>query len=338
MEIQKTGSTKLKELFSGAINKCSSNVYWLSSASEGFSFYTSDIKTVRAHGVLPSDNTKLSYQMKPQFRCGAHHSDFEHLDTCLSSTAANVVYLTLLRNPVERVVSEFVHLKGGHPFRESGAWTTFQPSACNQTSFEQLHIPLNGDLQTKYKDLRSAINKEHTIEWRNHSALFTDFLEGGPASILLNAWVQLGESNPANNRMARHLAGPYTCEEDMSNSLLFQKAWLIKSAIHNLKTRFIYGLQDDLAFSIPKMNCEVQCLLNKIRPHDHYIRNCFSMDVSQIMTASGNTGEFNPDQGGHYKISATTQALILRHNHIDKTLFEFATEKNSVLRWCTEMC
>mmetsp|Transcript_29166 Transcript_29166/g.43137 ORF Transcript_29166/g.43137 Transcript_29166/m.43137 type:complete len:426 (-) Transcript_29166:463-1740(-) len=341
LEIQKTGSTKLRELFSGAINECSSQEYWLSSASEGFFFYTSDIKTVRSNGVPPHLNKNRSTLriLMPRFNCVAHHSDFENLDACLSSTAANIIYLTFLRNPVERVVSEFVHLRGNHPFREAGAWTTFQPSACNQTSFEQLHIPLDRDLQSKYIFfLRSEINKNITIDWSNHSALSTDFFEGGPASRLLHAWVKLGESNPANNRMARHLAGPYTCEEDIRQSLFFQKEWFVKSAVHNLKTRFIYGIQDDLQFSLRKMNCEVHCLLNTIRPHDDYIRNCFSMNVSQIKTASASAVEFDPNKDGHYKISAATQDLILRHNHLDQILYEFATEKNNVLRWCTEMC
>ncbi|CAM9734357.1 unnamed protein product [Discosporangium mesarthrocarpum] len=169
-----------------------------------------------------------------------HHPDMDEAQRCigshfshiLSEEVTDIVYVTFLRDPVQRVVSEYHHLKGNLHSGMKGSWLLFQPHFCNGTVV---------DTVGEWKKEQEKKLEQGGGEWAvNGTGSTTDSSFGYRRS--LQEWVEVGRANPANNRMVRHLASPYDCVSSVEDSVLDEE-WMLASAMANLETKIIFGLQ-----------------------------------------------------------------------------------------------
>jgi hypothetical protein len=175
-----------------------------------------------------------------------HHGDIEHLAQCILAASFNasfneriisypkkgyVIYVTMLRDPIVRLVSEYNHLNGAVSCN-GRAWKVFHPTLCtgelgNYTTIPEDHNFSNG---TSEMLIRQEYANKHN---RN--------FEG---------WVNLGASNCACNRMTRQVAGPYGCVYNEIDDKSFDSNWMLNSGINNLENRVIFGLESSYLKSL----------------------------------------------------------------------------------------
>ncbi|CAM9559397.1 unnamed protein product, partial [Choristocarpus tenellus] len=200
------------------------------------------------HGraLLWSHNLCSRNQIK-NLRWCPHHPDSDKARQCVgerfgrifSEDVPHMVYVTFLRDPVQRVASEYHHLKGNLHTGMRGSWLRYQPKLCNGTVVNTM------------------------AEWRKDIEGEEDIGTPPPGyRRAMKQWVEVGKANPANNRMVRHIAGPFSCANTVEEAVL-DEDWMIKSAIQNLRANVIFGFQDRVQESLELMNMQIQELLKQ---------------------------------------------------------------------------
>mmetsp|Transcript_15232 Transcript_15232/g.20112 ORF Transcript_15232/g.20112 Transcript_15232/m.20112 type:complete len:357 (+) Transcript_15232:185-1255(+) len=232
MNIQKTGSTLFNTAFCQEIRRIKQAI---AMQSDNYNAETKRLLGKAALwdwkcGGVGGDTSQ------PKVYC-VHHGDFSHLVDCLSRKFGDVVFITMLRDPVQRLISEFNHLNGMVAVNSThGSWRNFQPAVCKDEG--SYVYPLNQEEIDAYIDAKLVLEKKGDTFHRS-----TEVLGDSNRLALFKAWVALGPANPANNRLTRHLAGPIGCSEDVESSKLFDSRWMLRSASRNLRRYFLFGLQ-----------------------------------------------------------------------------------------------
>lgn len=206
IDLQKTGSKTLNELFSIAT----------------------------AHSKLKS-RFFIPYINRKEIPC-VHHGDIELLTQCILSSSyvskkKYIVYITMIRNPITRLVSEYNQLDGDVSCTDV-SWKVFHPKLCNGVLGNFSMIPedhdfSNGTSESMERE-RYAVSKDRTF----------------------SNWVNLGAANCACNRMARQISGPYGCVYDEREDKSFDSQWILNSAVNNLEQRIIFGLESSYLQSL----------------------------------------------------------------------------------------
>jgi len=301
VEIEKTGSTTLRTAFCKAKRdfalKSMINLY--STAIELYS-----------HGCSPP----VPYR-------SYHHQDLTRTTEVIESlhgTSKNILYVTILRRPDQRLVSEFLHMKGRVAlYRQEGhAWGVSQPTICSKSSFQYDEVVLEGlDLVERYHTFRENFMAKYNLT-ENH---FRDRTKFPLIEPLFVQWLLLGAANPANNRMTRMMAGPIPCVEVVQDSRIYNETWLIQSATANLNIKTIFGINEKYFESLMLMNCQfdqVQIYESNSGPKFH------------INTVEGSKPKNERYHGGKktdYSFTGNQTAAILQQsNALDFTFYDFA--------------
>jgi len=130
LNIQKTGST----LFNAAF--CEAKRIWRDENRRKFGTYSTNIHF-------------WSWECPEGYNFCVHHGDLNHNIECLEHKYGNVIFATMLRDPVQRLISEYNHLYGRvMNSNDRGSWRSFQPVICpekNQTNSTDQYIMTVGE-------------------------------------------------------------------------------------------------------------------------------------------------------------------------------------------------
>ena len=271
LDLQKTGSTSLNSIFKGAVSAVNNTD-----------------KLLLVPGVKSYKN----------FHC-VHHADVEHIVDCMvrgknkamSDASSAILFITMLREPVSRLLSEYNHLKSQLSC-VGRAWKIFHPILCqDQRLGNYTSIP---NIKVTGKDWEKRNNYMSQVNNQNESV-------NSSSSRFLN-WLKVGPLNCACNRMTRQIAGPFGCVYSESDDLVFDEKKFLESAKYNLRHRFLFGITEnyvDSLFHIQKQlmllnRVELAKWLSKIpitnmlnmtaedRKHEHYLQR--NSSVSSLST------------------------------------------------------
>mmetsp|Transcript_25896 Transcript_25896/g.33493 ORF Transcript_25896/g.33493 Transcript_25896/m.33493 type:complete len:423 (-) Transcript_25896:49-1317(-) len=305
LNIQKTGSTLFNTAFCDALRSSTDSLRrqgkTLADVSGGFAGLWS--------WECPLGGSTQGHGDRARPDC-THHGDLHHLIQCLADQFGNAVFMTILRDPVQRLISEFRHVKGDVMNEYKGSWKCFQPMVCKKNETAVYH-------KLGAEEVEMYIEKRNKV-YNTTTSSASDQLQGEMLQ-LFHEWVALGHANPANNRMTRHLAGPLGCAESVKKSRLFDQTWMIQSAKQNIQDKVIFGLQHDYHRSLVLMNAQLLKLFGQDRRHG-FLRKKFLINPYSAQRQV-NT---NRDASKEYKVDRKTIKIISEHNRMDFALFQWA--------------
>lgn len=175
--------------------------------------------------------------------CGVHAS-LDRLQLCvpnqLNVSQQRLLYVTFLRHPVERVISEFLHHPEGWSRWNDGyrgkSRITSIPSDfyCNGTLRAQ---DLSCDNQTS-----NTLTRRNVLDSLAHDNL-SDILQHGQSSSNMSLWDYLAcPSRYPHNRQTRMLALSMPCHQDEDKPRGVYERLMLTSAMKTLKTIPFFGL------------------------------------------------------------------------------------------------
>merc|ERR1711871_1767220 len=252
-----------------------------------------------------------------------HHADVDMLITCMLRNNLSVdrkrmaiFFITMLRDPLRRLRSEFSHLQGGVSC-QGGSWRIFHPSNCdgkvvNWTSPDPATSARAAQQVMLYKQI---LNRQRKVSKAKGKLK----LDQGNIP-LYEQWLSL-KGNCACNRMSRQLAGPYGCVEKghLESDLLFDKPRLLRSALDNLKQRAIFGLMEDFQRSLEVMEYQMA----KLFPHERLLSKW--LRLSPLTTAYKQLGYSNFSDR-HVDFSKLNHTLESACATLDIPLYQKASE------------
>jgi hypothetical protein len=228
--LQKTGSTQLEKLLTDAIRRRG----WLDEEGQMRPAHASRCTL----SMMGSKTRPLGWSA-----C-THHADAAHLASCaaLSLKRRNqamfdeMFLLTMLREPAQRLYSEFHHL-GGQVSCHGSAWKHYAPGHCNGSVL----LPTQRWIGEPMPPVSSP------------RATFEEWLA-------VNA-------NCAHNRMVRQLA-PLACDGSLASSPAYpgNEKQMLELAIETLRKRTLFGLTERYDESIQLINVQLGTLFRNGHP------------------------------------------------------------------------
>lgn len=233
-----------------------------------------------------------------------------------------VFFITMLREPSQRLFSEFRHLNGrvscgrNHHLPPSlqhvelPYWQQYQPVLCRDAS-KPGHALLSGH--------RSAAEPPSSAFVDYTARLQRDLRSGGPASLgsmdLFERWLNISD-NCAHDRMSRQLA-PMGCVDAYEQSPAFpseaQQRRMRELAFDNLRERTLFGLTEHYDASVRLLNAR---LAAEFRGHP----------LGRMRLPLPTAAE-TPKSRGAYSLSVHARQLVHERSAQDVALYAEATRE-----------
>ena len=313
LDIQKTGSTQLERLMHAAAS-------------------AQRVHDVTLHGA---DACRLSILAKETKRRGwtscPRHSDSAHRARCARMNTrrlcqmppTEMYLLTMLRDPAQRLYSEWRHLKGAISCHGQ-SWRHYAPASCNGT------VLLPG--QRREGEPTPALKAYESRMWvarKNRSLAMPSFEE----------WLAV-DSNCAHNRMTRQLA-PMACARSALESAPAypgNEARMLAIAKEALRQHTLFGLTERYDESIDVLNRRIAAVFPMTHPLAR-IRLPTPAEVPLVGALArthgarrhvSNASSTNISTG--YAISAAAREIIATRSAQDVALYAYATRLFERLR------
>jgi hypothetical protein len=222
--------------------------------------------------------------------------------------------MTMVREPAQRLYSEFLHLRGGISCH-GAAWRLYQPALCNGS------VLLPGQRRVgepaRQRDEYYAWPKPH----RRFDAACNDSI-GARCSAAFEAWLAVG-TNCGHNRQARQLA-PMGCAERLARSAAYSAAGggelpqMAALAKETLRERAIFGLTERFGDSVALINKQLAALLR-------------GGPLAGLRLGEPQFGKLREraraNANASYPISPPARALVARLSAADVELYAFARQR-----------
>ena len=314
LDIQKTGSTQLERIVHAA-------------ASAG------RVHNMKLRGA---DACRLSVLSKETKRRGwsscTRHGDSAHRARCarmnarrLQQTPPTEMYLlTMLRDPAQRLYSEWRHLNGWVSCH-GGAWKHYAPASCDGT------VLLPGQRwEGEPTPALAAYRGRLCAAYKNRSLAKPSFEE----------WLAVG-SNCAHNRMVRQLA-PMACARGALGSAAAypgNEARMLAIAKEALRQHTLFGLTERYDESIDLLNRRIAAVF----PIDHPLARLRLPSPAEVPLEGalarthgarhhGPNASTTDNTTGAYAISAAAREIIATRSAQDVALYAYATRLFERLR------
>ena len=304
LDLQKTGSTQLEKLVHGHR-------------------YNGTKAAAHHHG-----SCRLSFLSKetrpPGWRACTHHGDSAHRAQCARANAlrlhepppTELFLLTMLRDPVERLYSEWQHLKGDIVCF-GNVWNHYAPASCNGT------VLLPGQRWAGEPAASLDAYRRRWNAWHAGNASSKPTFED---------WLAV-DTNCAHNRMTRQLA-IMPCEVgDLTSAPAYpgNEGRMLAMAKEALAQRVLFGLTERYAESVHVLNRRLAAVFPRAHP-----LSTLRLPTPAQAPLTGNKllthGAGHSSARPAHAISAGAREIIARRSALDVALYAYATRLFERLR------